>query len=191
MIAHVILDPFRPHVNETLEKELDSQQINAKIWTGAHLSNDVVKSINLSHKQIVAFAKQHLLPEVCIMEEDVMFLGRDAWQYYLNNIPASFDLYLGGCYGLNQSAYKRIAECIGPTEIHNFAGLHCYIISENYYDAFLSFPDDRHIDDQAGLGRFYVCSPFIALQHPGWSANNRDKVNYNIKIPKECLYGTG
>lgn len=140
---------------------------------------------------IVAYAKDHKMPEICIMEEDVMFLGPGAWQHFLTNKPERFDLYLGGCYGLNQEAYRRIAEEPGATPINNFAGLHCYIIKESYYDKFLAMPDDKHIDDQPGMGRFYVCSPFVALQHPGWSSNCRDKVNYNRKIlkdvPKKCL----
>lgn len=191
MNAHVILDPFRPYSNETLEKELDQQGINAKIWLAVHDSSSVAKSINLSHKIIVSYAKEHNLPEICILEEDVMFMAPGAWQYFLANKPEVFDLYLGGCYGLNQDAYRRIAEEAGATPIHNFAGLHCYIIDAGYYDKFLAMPEDKHIDDQPGMGRFFVCSPFAALQHPGWSSNNKVMTNYNKKIPLECIYGKG
>lgn len=189
MNAHIIVDPYRQYPNETLEKELDAQGIDAKIWLAVHLPHiEAYRSINMSHKQIVAFAKAHHLPEICIMEEDVMFTAPDAWRYFLANKPESFDLYLGGCYGLNQVAYSQIAEQPGATEIHNFAGLHCYIIDESYYDRFLELPEDIHIDNQPGLGRFFVCSPFAALQHPGWSSNNKAKVNYNKKIPYQCIY---
>lgn len=191
MKAHVILDPFRPHTNETLEKELNEQEIDAKIWVAVHDPASIIRSIGLSHKMIISYAMEQELPEICIMEEDVMFLAPGAWKYFLANKPLEYDLYVAGCYGLNQQAYKRIAEEPGAIPIHNFAGLHCYFINQSYYEKFLSLPEERHIDDQAGLGRFYVCSPFTALQHPGWSSNNRDKVNYNKKIfkdaPKNCL----
>lgn len=193
MTAHIIIDINKPVTStpDTLEKELEEQGIKGKIWVGVHDPTSVVRSINLSHKTIVAHAKESRLPEICIMEEDVMFLAPSAWQFFLDNKPKHFDLYLAGCYGLNQEAYKRVADGCGATRINNFAGLHCYIINETYYDKFLDMPEDTHIDNQPGMGVFYVCSPFAALQHPGYSANNRMPVNYNTKIlkdaPQNCL----
>lgn len=192
MKVFIIQDECRPVPNETIHDECTLQSIDELYIAAFHDSSNVVRSINLSHKKIVDLAKINRWPEVCILEEDVMFLGLGAWNYFLANKPKEFDLYLGGCYGLNQQAYERIAEGAGPVQINNFAGLHCYIINESYYDTFLSLPEDRHIDDQPGMGRFYVCSPFIALQHPGWSSNCREKVNYHRNFRKElpfnCLY---
>jgi len=191
MRAQIIVDAGRPRNNITLEKEMLEQGIDWPTWPIVHDKDNVVRSINLSHKQIVAYAKKYQLPEVCIMEEDVMFTAPDGWQYFLNNKPDNFDLYLGGAYGLNETAYKNIAENPGAIEIHNFAGLHCYIIRERYYDTFLNLPENIHIDNQPGLGVFYVCSPFAALQHPGWSANARTMVDYNCnprELPPKCIY---
>lgn len=191
MIAHILINPARPIPNETLFYELDRQGIDAKFWEPVHDKDSVMRSINLSHKQIVKFAVEHHLLEVCIMEEDVWFPAPDGWRYFQQNKPEMFDLYLGGAYGLNETAYKKIQQAKGPVEINNFAGLHCYIINESYYEKFLSLPENRHIDDQPGLGRFYVCAPFAALQHPGWSSNNRRTVDYNCDkriLPPECVY---
>lgn len=190
MIAHIIIHPSRPLTKEALYGELDRQGIDAKFWSCIHNDN-VVNSINLSHKQIVAFAKLHNLPEICIMEEDIMFPADDGWQYFQANKPAEFDLYLGGAYGLNATALGLIQRSSGAVEINNFAGLHCYIISENYYDKFLSLPEDKHIDDQPGLGRFYVCAPFAAIQRPGWSSTAQRPVDYNCDpriLPPQCIY---
>lgn len=191
MIAHVILNPYRATPNMTLEAELDSQGIDAKLWECVPDKNSAVRSINLSHKQIVQFAKDHHLPEVCIMEEDVMFPAPDGWQYFLLNKPEKFDLYLAGAYGLNSTALARIMTGDGPVEINNFAGLHCYIIDAGYYDRFLALPENKHVDDQPGMGAFFVCAPFAALQHPGWSDNARCRVDYNCDpriLPPECIY---
>lgn len=191
MIAHIIVNPYRPYPNTTLEQELDRQGIDAKIWQGVHDPDSVVRSIGLSHKQIVQFATLHYLPQICIMEEDVWFPAQDGWWYFQKNIPDNFDLYLGGAYGLNQTALKAVANGAGPIAINNFAGLHCYVINENYYEKFLNLPEDKHIDDQPGLGRFYVCAPFAALQYPGWSSNARHLVDYNCDkrmLPSECIY---
>jgi|ERR1044072_1803234 hypothetical protein len=192
MIAHIIVNPNNPRSKDDLYNELDTQGIDAKFWPCIPDSNDVVRSINLSHKQIVQFAVDHHIPEICIMEEDVMFTAPDSWQYFLDNKPQDFDLYLGGAYGLNEAAYSRIRLHPGSVAIHNFAGLHCYIINETYYDKFLSISENQHIDNQPGMGRFYVCSPFVALQRPGYSYNARREVNYNCDVrvlPPDCIYG--
>lgn len=191
MIAHVIINPDNPRPKDFLYSELDMQGITAKFWPCIRDSDSVVRSINLSHKQIVSFAVEHHLPEVCIMEEDVMFTAPDGWQYFLSNKPHEFDLYLGGTYGLNEAAFARISKGLGSVEIHNFAGLHCYIIAEAYYTKFLSLPEEQHIDNQPGLGRFYVCAPFCALQRPGYSYNQKREVDYNCDkriLPPDCIY---
>lgn len=191
MIAHIIINPDNPRPKDDLYSELDRHNISAKFWPCIPDSNDVVRSINLSHKQIVAFAQDHHIPEICIMEEDIMFPASDGWQYFLSNKPQEFDLYLGGAYGLNDVAYARILNNPGAVEVHNFAGLHCYIIHQTYYAKFLSIPDKQHIDNQPGLGRFYVCAPFAALQRPGYSYNAKRDVNYNNDrriLPPECIY---
>lgn len=196
MNAHVIVNPYRAKPNTTLEAELDRQGIDAKIWAAIPDKDSAVRSINLSHKQVVRFAKEHHIPEICIMEEDVLFPAPDGWQYFLENKPQFFDLYLGGAYNLNSQALSRVKQSIdqyggGPVAINNFAGLHCYIISESYYDKFLEIPVMQHIDNQPGMGRFFVCAPFAALQHPGWSDNAKAMVDYNCDpriLPPECIY---
>lgn len=192
MKAHIIVDRYRPKENLTLRNEMRKQGIDYQIWCAVHDTSSVVTAINRSHKIIVEHAKREKLPEILIMEEDVWFPAADGFQYFLRNTPkVPFDLYLGGCYGLNQGARNRLeAEEPGALSIHNFAGLHCYIITSNYYSKFLSIPDNEHIDNQPGMGNFFVCFPFAALQHPGWSANNRMDVDYNTphQIPIDYVY---
>jgi hypothetical protein len=191
MIAHIIINPDNHRPKDDLYCELDKHGIDAKFWPCVPDRNNVVRSINLSHKQIVRFAAEHHFHEICIMEEDVMFPVPDGWEYFISNKPTKFDLYLGGAYGLNDTAFNRIANHPGCVEVHNFAGLHCYIINESYYSRFLSIPDEQHIDNQPGLGRFFVCAPFAALQRPGYSYNAKRNVDYNSDkriLPPECIY---
>lgn len=190
MTIYILADPNRPVPNKTLDREIPN---NYKYgWYRVDCipdPNNVVRSINISHKKIVEIAKRCRMPEIMIVEEDVMFTHPDAIDYFLENKPTEFDIYLGGVYGLNQLAQERIRFAgPGAHEIHNFTGLHCYIIHSRYYDKFLAMPENSHIDDQPGMGRFFVCYPFIALQHPGWSSNNRQTVDYNQKIPPEFIY---
>lgn len=189
MKAHIIVDRYRPIENTTLGPEMKKQGIDYQIWCAVHDNSSVAASINRSHKIIVEHAKREKLPEILIMEEDVWFPGQTGYQYFLQNMPAEFDLYLGGVYDLDQEAKRNPRET--TIKIKKFTGLHCYIIRARYYNRFLAIPEEAHIDvAQDGKGDFFVCFPFAALQHPGWSANNRMKVDYNTpyQIPIDYVY---
>lgn len=180
----VLWDPRSPDVEWIAGGgELERQGIEAKIVTPVYNSESVEKSINLSHKNMVRMAKAQNLPEVCILESDAQFPAPDGWQYFLENKPATFDIYLGGAYGLSglQPGARRII---------SWEGMHCYIIHSRFYDRFLSVPEDQHIDvAMDGLGVYYVCYPFAAIQRPGWSATSKQEVNYNRLLSKEDVYG--
>ncbi len=154
---------------EALMKEFNEQNIHYyKIWTPVEDSKSVVTSINLSHKQIVAWAKHHGLEEVCIAEDDLMFTAKGGWDWFLKNKPATFDLYLWGSY------------CM-PLSNNKVTGFQLYIIHQKFYDRFLGTPTNVHIDTEMDNlnGDYKYCYPFSALQRPCWSSNNRADTNYN------------
>ena len=142
------------------------------------LKHSVVESINASHKKIVRAAKEAGSPYVIIAEDDVMFTDSGAWQYYLDNMPQSFDLYLGCTY-------------VKPFSLNKVAGFQLYTVHEKFYDTFLEAPDKDHIDIAMNYlgGDYHICIPVVALQRPGYSANNNAYANYNHQtISKEDLY---
>jgi hypothetical protein len=56
----------------------------------------------------------------------------------------------------------------------------CYTIHQNFYNTFLSTPDEEHIDAAlANKGKYVVCNPFTVRQHNGWSSNSRQHCNYD------------
>lgn len=167
-----------PHI----ARQLAEQNISDwRFWKPAEDRNSVIRSINLSHKQVIRWAKDEGLPEVAIFEDDVLFTAPGAWQRFLDNTPPfPFDIYLGGAYGLNRPI-------TGLTDKIN--GFHCYICRERFYETFLGVPDDVHIDTAMdGKGVFYVEYPFIALQRAGWSANTRAFSDKNADLSKEDIY---
>ena len=103
-----------------------------KFWDAVCKKESVVESINASHKQIIRYAKENNIPEICVAEQDLTFTDKGAWDYFLKNKPKEFDIYLGATYIL-------------PVSNKKICGFHLYIISEKYYDSFLSVPDDAHI----------------------------------------------
>ena len=67
-------------------------------WEAKVFSDSVVRSISASHKMIVQWAKDNNMESVTIGEQDLMFTAPDAWDYYLKQMPQSFDVYLGCSY---------------------------------------------------------------------------------------------
>jgi hypothetical protein len=131
-----------------------------------------VNGIAHAHKQIVAFAKSTSMKSILIAEDDISFTGQDAFNYFVQNIPPAFDLYLGG-------VMWRDNEQTQP--LHDFSGLTLYIINEQFYDVFLNLPVTIHIDRAlAGRGNFHLCCPMVAFQHNGYSDNKLRYCNYDI-----------
>lgn len=186
MTLNIIHDNRRSERWEPLMQELSRQGIvDYKIWPPVEDANNVVRSISLSHKQIIQNAKDRGLNEVCVAEDDVLFTAPDAWDWFLSKKPRFFDLYLAGCYspikhGWDEAPYSYTQEPIG---------LHCYIIHSRYYDTFLATDENVHIDTAQKSNAIKVCYPMAALQRSGFSANNRAWADYNLLLKPEDVYG--
>jgi hypothetical protein len=163
-----------------LLQQLAEQGIKEFQLFPAIFSNEpACKNISKAHKQIVQYAKDANLPEVLIMEDDVEFTAKGAFDYYLKNKPEDFDMYLGGvCRGE-----------INNGTVNDFAGLQCYIVHSKFYDTFLSADPDKHIDIALeGLGRYVVCEPFPTRQFNGYSYNVKRFCNYDQLFVERNMY---
>jgi len=179
--ANIIHSTSQPNRLPILLKELEQQGIkNYEIWEGKHDISSVAKSINLSHKQIIEYAHVAEWDEVLIMEDDIRFCGEGAFNYFLNNKPIDFDIYLGGIY---------IGDISENNKVKYFTGFHCYIVSRKFYQTFLNTPDEEHIDvSLANLGDYYVSNPFTSIQYNGFSSNTRKSENYDFLLQNRILY---
>jgi len=184
---HVLYDS-RPQPDKLppLLRELDSQNLQpAKIWEPVP-AKTVVESINLSFKQIIRYAKESNLPYVCICEDDLMFTCSSSWHYFIDSMPESFDIFVGGNYLINDPDKTLKAP---HYKVNEYVGNQLIIVANRYYDTFLSVPDAAHVDTaQKGLGEFYACFPMVALQRPGFSSNSMQVVNYNKDLKSNWLY---
>ncbi len=184
MIPQIISNQKRTNRVSRLMNELQAQGITEyKLWPSIEIYNKPRRTgINLAHKQIVEWAMLEMMPEVCIWEDDIRFPAADGWQYYLKNRPQKdFDLYLGGVYR------GDIAE---DGKLTRFTGMHCYIITEQFYDTFLKVPEELDIDGaMSGLGEFYCCNPFACIQWDGWSDNCQCNMDYSHLLKGRKIYG--
>ena len=181
MRANIIHCQNNPQRLPILLNELAEQNItDYDIWDGIQDIYSVVRSINQSHKQIIKYAKLANWEEVLIMEDDIRFCGHGAFNYFLENKPKDFDLYIGGIY---------LGEPDQNNKVSYFTGMHCYIVSQKFYDIFLSTNPNEHIDIALkGLGDYYVSNPFTSVQYNGFSSNTRKEENYDFMFQNRQLY---
>jgi hypothetical protein len=147
---------------------MSRMNIDAVYWP-AILCTNTVASISKGHKQIVRYARDNNLTDICIAEDDIQFTSIKGWQYFLDNKPEDFDIYIGGHYsGIH----------LPDNSVYSFTGLTIYCISSRFYNTFLSTNELRNIDGAlAGSGRFVVCNPEIAKQLNGYSFHRKKVIN--------------
>lgn len=167
---------------ETLMKELSQQQIKYyKIWPG--ISNDLYPpfgGIGKAHKQIIQEAKRKNFTSTLIAQDDIKFTAKGAYQYFMENIPYDFDIYLGSIY------YGKIKS---DNTVNDFAGLTLFLVHERFYETFLSLPENQHLDRSLkGKGKFVVCHPFVATQYNGYSDNRKAYCNNDNFLRRRTLF---
>lgn len=172
MTINVINLPHRTDRLEHFKKQADEQNFEYKAWEGI-THNIPATGISKAFKQIVRWAKENNQPKVTIAEDDILFCGEGAWDYYLQNEPSEYDLYLASVY----------AGDLENNIVTWFTGITLVTIHERFYDKFLSTDERNHIDMQMKLhnGIYKVCYPFAAIQMDGYSDNVCRVTNYNKK----------
>jgi hypothetical protein len=161
-------------------KEMNEQGItDYKVWDGIH-DVDRIRAISRAHKQIVQYAKDQGLPEICIAEDDVIFTGEGAFDYYLQNKPNEFSIYIGGL----SNVLKRECEYIT-----DFRGMTLYTVHECFYDKFLSVSETINIDaGLKGLGMYYLCNKVVCSQRAGYSYHKKRHKDYSHLLKQYDVY---
>lgn len=188
----VIYNDYRPEKYDLFIDELERQKIyDYEIFHCIKNQNhNIVEKISESFKTVIREAKENGDKEICIIEDDIMFQNEKGWEYFINNKPKNYDVYVGGSYYIDD----RIVYKPPLVKVPEWTGNQCIIIHERYFDTWLSTDSLEHCDYAQSIkgGDFYHCFPMVALQRPGWSANHGNVVNYNPeqhpRIPKEYIY---
>ena len=181
MVAHIIHDVNNKQRHDTLIEEIKTQGFEYTLWP--HVKGPT-PSINIvwAHKQIIRYAIEQDMDSILIMEDDVAFTAPMAFDYFINNTPLEFDLYLAGIYS------GRLKP---DGTVNQFSSTHCYIVHSRFYEAFLMSDETMQIDvGLSALGGLYkVCMPMVAFQHPGFSENTGRVEDYSQRIKSYKKYG--
>lgn len=172
-IVHVINLKFRTDRLEHFKQQAKEQGFEYKVWQGI-VHQLPFTGIAKAFKQIVQHAKDNNLERVIIAEDDVELSCPNAFNYFIENIPDDYDIYLSSVYAGDLSPQNTVTW---------FSGFTLCIIHSRFYDKFLSTPENNHIDRQMKIhkGVYKVCLPFIAKQIDGYSDNAHQVTNYNKK----------
>lgn len=183
-LIHIINLPRREDRRLSVVNQSMQQGFYTRFWPGIENKKIIVKgrevnqrrctNIAQAFKQIVSWAKENDLPMVTIGEDDLIFTAPGAWQYYLDNMPAEFDTYLGGIYQ---------ATLDGNRIMNGYSGHTLITVHKNFYDFFLSVDENDHLDRRLGNFAFEknyrVCLPFVVQQNGSYSDNHRKIPNYS------------
>lgn len=185
----VIHLPERVDRFEAFNKELIYLPCNNLQYVNGIKHHHPYKGIAQAHLNCVMIAKQNEWPAVLIMEDDVVFQGKErSYDHLLNclaNVPEDWDILLGGIYFGKPTPVNDHWAKVGE-----FCALHFYIVNEKAYDKILEWPGDHHIDrwiNEKGKLNCYVMRKFIATQRNGHSDNTGSNVNYTDRLKKYKL----
>ncbi|WP_288983729.1 hypothetical protein [uncultured Flavobacterium sp.] len=137
---HIIHPKSRTDRYELLIEQLKIQGITDYVLWDNPIGQSMKERrmcVNAGHRKIVQYAKDNNLPKIIIAENDLTFTDKGAWQYYLDNEPNDYDLYLGMIYIGTIENNRLISDACGFT---------LYTIHERFYDRFLSVNPQHHID---------------------------------------------
>lgn len=142
--------------------------------------------INRSFKRIVKWAKQNNLPRVIMGEDDLLFSAPGAWQYYLENLPDDYDLWMGVIYA---------GEIREGRVMNGFSGgMTLITVHERFYDFFLGIDPQNHIDRALGNfcfeKKYLACAPFVCRQmSKGFSDNLNKPVCHDAYLEGMKFFG--
>lgn len=156
---------------------------NWVLWPGIIEQGMPFKGISKSHKKIIRDAKEKGLQFCIIAEDDFKFCSENSWQYFMDNIPDEYDIFLGGLSGGEVNEETK--------EIIGWSGLFFYAIHSRFFDVFLSADEEKNIDRwlsgvglesiEKQLGRkplYKVCYPIIAICKDGFSYNSGTEIQH-------------
>jgi hypothetical protein len=154
-----------------------------QFWEGIE-ETPVHKGVCMAHKRIVRDAKERRLDRVIIAEDDLIMSAGGSWDYYIQQMPPVFDLYMGMIY---------TGEVVNNRIVSSFSGTTLYTVGENFYDKFLEVPDESHIDRALGRdchkNNYIVPDQYVCYQSGGYSDNGKVTYYYDEMMRNKKFYG--
>jgi hypothetical protein len=148
---------------------------NYQFWQAIDSFKPTFISIEKSHKMIVIDAKRKGLDYCIIAEDDCCLSDIGAFQYYLDNMPKEFSLYMSSIYWGEINEYNIVKD---------FCGFTLYTIHSSYYDTFLNINEIGHID-RSQADRIEVLNSTPIVNPKGKFIVSPLFCTYQLEIPSD------
>lgn len=190
-VINVINLPKRTDRLRNFEIQATEQGFQYKVWNGIIDLACVFRGISSAHKRIIMGAKSRGLKRCFVAEDDCRFTSIGAWNYFLSQIPESYDMFFASFYEGKVDENNRLVK--GNSSFELLSGMTLYVVNERFYDVFLNVNSLAHIDKELGMlvdkYEFYVAPEFCAIQENGYSDNKKKECNYDHYMKGRKLYG--
>ena len=168
-----------------LMDELSKQGItDYSIIEGFYDHKNTKLAIHKGHRRIVELAKKNNLDRVLIAEDDIVFTHPNSFNYFISQIPESYDIFSGLVYSASMEGNRIMNGGSGMTSL--------YVVDRRFYDFFLSMNIDNHVDRELGVTaykhEYYVCCPMPVIQRGGFSINKKQVLFYDAYLKERELY---
>lgn len=179
MTVHVINLEFRKDRMEHFDKQAKEHGFDYVRWEAIYDKKNTKKAINKSHKQVVKYAQENNLREICVCEDDLKILHPEGFKYFIECKPKEFDLYCGILFVGETKDGKACGQFSGGTTI--------YFIHQRFYEFFLSIEENSHVDREVSKYSkqfdFYVTPKIWCTQLGGFSDNSRKTIaSYGVYL---------
>jgi len=181
-LVNCIHDPIRQDRRKLLDHQIATQHLSVQFWPAIKDKMMSFRGISKAHKQIIRWAKETGQEEVLIMEDDCYFFAPGAFEYFLSQKPASYDIYLGNVF---------FPPTLPGNRVDDFCGLSIYFCHSRCYDKILAANEMNHLDRVIGKMDLekYVCIPMVCSQIAGYSDNKRHYSSYDKYLVGHKLFG--
>ena len=180
MTSIVINLPQRVDRYKEFVEEVKWIQLEPKIMDGIP-HREPYKGIGEAHVNCIQYAKAHSHPFIIIMEDDVVFQGKQhTYPYFIEcmeNSPDDWDVLLGGVYNRGATVdYNNWWE-----QVSTFCGLHFYIVASKAFDKLITWDGTQHFDRWMAKQNLniFVTKKYIAHQRDGYSDNAKGYTQFN------------
>ena len=192
-ILHLFDNTENEKVNEVSRERLKNLLIELKeqgiteftLVPGEYDPVNTKKAIHKGHRAIVQKAKDLGLSRVLIAEDDIKFTHPNSFNYFISQIPESYDIFSGLVYSASMDGNRIMNGGSGLTSL--------YVVNSRFYDFFLSMDIDNHVDRELALTAFkheyYVCQPMCVEQRGGYSFNLKQSMFYSEYLRDKKMYG--
>jgi GR25 family glycosyltransferase involved in LPS biosynthesis len=188
-------------LNQVIAENQFGEPLQPERFNAIHLPFHGALGASKSHLECLKIARERKYPQVCIMEDDVLFTDPQLFLTQVKKFQDEFktedwDILMLG--GNNKRPYVEVNDyCIRSKDIQTAT---CYVIQQHYYDTLIqnleessknleqhplrryAYSLDIYWKRLQRTGKWFLIIPLTVSQLEGFSDIEKKQVNYTIDL---------